>query len=100
MNLKDVFLSNDCVLIDFYSEDCPPCKLIESELEKVKKHFGKDIEVYQVDQVKQNEVFKAFNVLSLPHLKLFRSGRPVWSYSGLIAAEDIIEQISKWKYDG
>ncbi len=97
MNLKDVFLSNNCVLIDFYSEECPPCKLIESELEKVKDHFEKDIEIFQVDQIKQDEVFKAFNVKSLPHIKLFRSGRPVWSFTGLIAGEEIIEQISKWK---
>ena len=97
MNFKDVFLSNNCVLIDFYSEDCPPCKLIENELEKVKSHFEKNIEIYQVDQIKQEEIFKAFKVRSLPHLKLFRSGRPVWSSTGLIAGEDIIEEINKWK---
>ena len=97
MNLKDVFLSHNCVLIDFYSEDCPPCKLIESELEKVKKHFGKNIEIYQVDQCKQGDVFKAFNVLSLPHLKLFRSGRPVWSFTGLIAGDYIIAEIKRFK---
>ena len=97
MNLKDVFLSNNCVLIDFYSEDCPPCKLIENELEKVKEHFNKEIEIFQVDQVKQQEVFIAFKVKSLPHLKLFRSGRPVWSTTGLISGEDIIAEINKWK---
>jgi thioredoxin 1 len=97
MNLKTVLSSNKYVLIDFYSEDCPACKWIESELIKVKAYFEKDLEIYQVDQVKQKEVFSAFKVKSLPHLKLFRSGRPMWSNSGLISGEGIIEQIKKWK---
>lgn len=97
MNFKEVLVSNNCVLIDFYSEDCPPCKLIEGELVKVKEQMGGSIEIYQVDQIKQEDVFNAFNVRSLPHLKLFRSGRPVWSTTGLISGEDIIKEINKWK---
>ena len=97
MNFKEVLASNNYVLVDFFSEDCPPCKLIEGELLKVKKRIRNEIEIFQVDQIEQEKIFKAFDVRSLPHLKLFRSGRPVWSTTGLISGEDIIEQINKWK---
>lgn len=97
MKLKDVFLSNDCVLIDFKSDDCPPCKLIEQELAKVKLELGDKLAIFQVDQEREMDIFKAFNIQSIPHLKLFKSGRPIWSYSGLISGNDIIVEINKCK---
>lgn len=97
MTLKEVLFSNSIVLMDFQSDDCPPCKLIRKELEKVSEELGEDLGIFLVDQKEQEAVFKAFAVQSLPHLKLFKDGRPVWSYTGLIAKEDIIEEINKFK---
>jgi len=97
MTLKEVLFSNSIVLMDFQSDDCPPCKLIRKELEKVSEELGEELGIFLVDQKEQEDVFKAFEVRSLPHLKLFRDGRPVWSYTGLIAKEEIIEEINKFK---
>ena len=97
MTLKEVLFSNSIVLMDFQSEDCPPCKLIRIELEKLSAELGKELGIFLIDQKEKEDVFKAFNVRSLPHLKLFKDGRPVWSYTGLIAKEDIIEEINKFK---
>jgi thioredoxin 1 len=97
MKLNEVLKSKHFVLIDFQSDDCPPCKLIRSELEKVSEQLGDDLKVFLVDQKEQMEVFKAFNVQSLPHLKLFKNGRPLWSYTGLISSEEILEEINKRK---
>lgn len=95
MNLKEVLLSNKYVLIDFYSDDCPPCKLIEQEISKVKVDLGDGIEIFQVDQKKNKAVFELFQVKGLPHLKLFKSGKPIWSYTGLVSKNDIILEINK-----
>ncbi len=96
MTLKEVLLSNSIVLMDFQSDDCPPCKLIRKELEKVREELGEDLGIFLVDQKEQEAVFKAFEVRSLPHLKLFKDGRPVWAYTGLIASEEIIDEINKF----
>ncbi len=95
MKLNEVLKSKQFVLIDFQSDDCPPCKLIRRELEKVSTQLGDELKVFLVDQKEQLEVFKAFNVQSLPHLKLFKNGRPLWSNSGLISSEEILEVINK-----
>lgn len=97
MTLKEALFSKSIVLMDFQSEDCPPCKLIRIELEKVSEELGEELGIFLVDQKEQEDVFKAFNVQSLPHLKLFKDGRPVWSHSGLITKEDVIDEINKFK---
>lgn len=95
MNLRETLASNKYVLIDFYSKNCPPCKLVEEEIGKVKIDLGDKIEIFQIDQKKSREVFETFKVRSLPHIKLFRSGKPIWSYTGLVSKNDIILEINK-----
>lgn len=97
MKLNEVLKSKPFVLIDFQSDDCPPCKLVRSELEKVSAQLGEELMIFLVDQKEQIEVFDAFGVQTLPHLKLFKNGRPLWSYTGLISSEDIVEEIIKRK---
>lgn len=95
MKLDEVLKSNEYVLIDFYSSTCPPCKLIEIELKEVKSTLGEKVEIYKVDQEEQESTFKAFKIKNLPHVKLFKSGRPVWEYSGLLSKDEFIEEILK-----
>lgn len=95
MNLREVLQSNKYVLIDFYSDDCPPCKLIEQEISKVKLELDDAIDIFQIDQKKNKDVFEAFKVMGLPHLKLFKFGKPIWSYTGLVSKKDIILEINK-----
>ena len=95
MTFNEVLISNKNVLIDFYSSTCPPCKLLEKELQEVKKALGDRVEIFKVDQEEQASIFKAFDVKQLPHVKLFKSGRPVWEYSGLLSSDEFIEEILK-----
>lgn len=95
MKLDEVLRSKGLVLIDFYSSTCQPCKLVEQELLKVKAELGTEIAIFQVDQEKHPEVFKAFNVMQVPHVKVFRSGRPIWSRSGLFSKDELLGEILK-----
>ena len=97
MNLKEVFSSHYLVLIDFYSKTCPPCQILEGELVKSKEILKEGIEIFQVDQQKQKKIFKTFKVNSVPHLKLFKAGKPVWEHTGLIAANELVNELNKWK---
>jgi thioredoxin 1 len=95
MKLDEVLGSNELVVIDFYSSECPPCKLVEHELQKVQSELKSKVSIFQVDQQKQGEVFSAFKVQHLPHVKLFKSGRPVWSISGLFSKDEMLNEILK-----
>jgi thioredoxin 1 len=95
MKLDEVLAAKGLVVIDFYSSTCPPCKLVEQELRKVKSELESDIAIFQVDQQKHPDVFSAFNVNQVPYVKVFRSGRPIWSRSGLFTKDEMISEILK-----
>jgi thioredoxin 1 len=95
MKLDEVLAAKGIVVIDFYSSTCPPCKLVEQELRIVKSELESHITIFQVDQQKHPDVFNAFNVKQVPYVKVFRSGRPIWSKSGLFTKDEMISEILK-----
>ena len=95
MTLKEILANDKLVLIDFFSADCPPCLLLKEILEKVKNAMGDQCGIYTIDQVNHSDVFKAFNVKTVPHLKLFKKGKPVWNGSGLLSEDELVLIIQK-----
>ena len=89
MTLKEILQTDKPVFIDFFSADCPPCLLMSEVLEKVQDQFKNKCEIFTIDQTVHPEVFEIFNVKSLPHLKLFKKGKPVWSGSGLFNENEL-----------
>lgn len=96
MTLKEVLQSEKPVFIDFFSDDCPPCLLMTEVLNKVQDQIENKCEIFTIDQKKHPEVFEVFNVKTLPHLKLFIKGKPVWSGSGLFNEEEIKQLLEKY----
>ena len=95
MTLKEILTSDKLVLIDFFSADCPPCLLLKEILEKVKNAVGDQCDIYTVDRVNHSDVFKAFSVKTVPQLKLFKKGKPVWNGTGLFSEDELVFLIQK-----
>ena len=96
MTLKEVLQSEKPVFIDFFSADCPPCLLMTEVLNKVQDQIENKCEIFTIDQKKHPEVFKLFDVKSLPHLKLFKKGKPIWSGSGLFNENELKLLVEKY----
>jgi thioredoxin 1 len=95
MTLREILDSEQPVLIDFFSADCPPCLVLKETLDKVKAKIGDKCEIYTIDREKHSSVFKAFEVKSVPHLKLFKNGKPVWESTGIIDENELISLITQ-----
>ena len=95
MTLKEILTSDKLVLVDFFSADCPPCIVMEEVLSQVEKQLQNQCDIYTVDQVKHSDVFTAFGVKTVPHLKLFKKGKPIWEGSGLFNGDELISTIKK-----
>jgi thioredoxin 1 len=95
MTLQEILDSKRPVLIDFFSDDCAPCFVLKEILDKVKMKMGDQCEIYTIDRVKHADVFKAFGITSVPHLKLFKKGKPVWEGNGLFNENELILLIQK-----
>lgn len=98
MNLKKALLEYENLLVDFYSEDCPPCKVQEEQLRLLADKEVDLTKILQVDKEKNPEVFEAFSIKNLPHLKFFKKGKPIWNYTGILEAQEIAKRIKNGKF--
>src|SRR5262245_17648788 len=62
------------VLVDFWGDWCPPCKLMLPELEAAAARYAGAIEVVKVDADKNAALAERFGVRSLPTLIVLKDG--------------------------
>ncbi|MHB1348121.1 MAG: thioredoxin domain-containing protein, partial [Candidatus Humimicrobiaceae bacterium] len=70
---EDIVLkSNVPVIVDFYSEDCPPCEVLAPIFEKMAEKYGKYIKFVKILRQSNRELAKSINVFSSPTILFFK----------------------------
>ncbi|MDX6744627.1 thioredoxin [Actinocorallia sp. A-T 12471] len=65
------------VLVDFWAEWCPPCKMIAPVLEQIAAEYAGRLKVVKVDIDQSTETARAYGILSAPTLNLYKGGEVV-----------------------
>ncbi len=79
----DVVLAADRpVVVDFWADWCPPCKAISRSLAELADEFGDRMTVATLDVDANPETTRAYAVLAMPTLLVFRAGEVVASLVG------------------
>ncbi|MEV4141021.1 thioredoxin [Dactylosporangium sp. NPDC049742] len=65
------------VLVDFWAEWCPPCHRLSPVLEELAKEYEGRARIVKIDSDANPETVRAYGVLSMPTLSLFRGGELV-----------------------
>jgi thioredoxin 1 len=86
--------SDKPVLLDFWAEWCPPCKMIAPTIDEIAKEFD-DIKVGKVNVDEQPEIASAFGVMSIPALIVVSDGKVVNQTVGARPKADILRLIGK-----
>ncbi|AJY77551.1 thioredoxin [Paenibacillus beijingensis] len=94
-SFKDVVESAQTVLVDFWANWCPPCKMIAPVLEEL------DIEIPGLKIVKLNVdddpiTPGSFNVMSLPTLIVFKNGQAVDRIVGFKSKNQLQTLVSRY----
>ena len=78
----EVLKSDKPVLVDFWAEWCAPCKKVDPLLAEIAKEMGDKVEIVQLNIDETPETTRAYRVMSVPTLTIFKGGQPVNSVAG------------------
>ena len=96
-----VLASNIPVIVDFFSDECPPCEVLAPIFEKMADKYGKYIKFVKIKREENKEFAKNLNVSGSPTVLFFKEGKEIGSrLSGFmtkpqvrIAIEDILGDV-------
>ena len=77
-DFKETVLSSDKpVLVDFWADWCGPCKQMAPVLDKLAEEYADKIDVVKINTDQNPETTRAYNVMSLPTLNVYKDGEVV-----------------------
>ncbi len=78
---RDVLQASGPVLVDFWAEWCPPCRLLNPLLEQIAaEHPG--LRIVKIDADENPKSAVEYQAMSLPTMKVFRDGKVVQTLVG------------------
>ena len=86
-------IKNDKVLVDFYADWCPPCRILSPIIEEIENK--KIIKVLKVNVDELRDLAIKYQILSIPTIIIFKDGREVDRIIGLVPKDEIIKRINK-----
>ncbi|MFA5077314.1 MAG: thioredoxin [Candidatus Micrarchaeia archaeon] len=88
---KEVLESQLPVLVDFYAEWCPPCKMYAPAFEKTAAKMDGKIKFVKLNVDNAQEIATGYAVMSIPTTILFKGGKAAASFVGAMG-EAALEQ--------
>lgn len=83
------------VVVDFWAEWCPPCKMLGPILEKLAKEYNGKFVLAKADLNKNQQKADQYNVRSIPNVKMFKNGNIIDEFIGAIPGEQVREWLNK-----
>ena len=73
----DVLKSTLPVIVDFWAEWCPPCKIIAPLIDELAKEYEGKVIIGKLNTDENQQVPGEYNVMSIPTVMIFKNGKPV-----------------------
>jgi thioredoxin 1 len=90
---SDVLQSDKPVLVDFWAEWCAPCRKVEPLLEEIATELAEKVSIVKLNIDENPETARAYRVMSVPTLTVFKGGQPVNSVAGARPKGDLVRLI-------
>lgn len=84
------------VLVDFWAKWCGPCVKLKPLLESAATKGEGAFRLVKVDTDANQNIAMAFGISSIPAVMMFRDGKPVDSFVGLVSPTELDAFINRW----
>ena len=91
---KELLKGEKPVLVDFFATWCGPCKLMLRVIDDYSQR-PQDLEIIKVDIDKFKDLAVAYNIRSVPTLKIIKDGEEVGSSAGYKPSEELKSFLEK-----
>jgi thioredoxin 1 len=91
---REVLKSETPVLVDFWAEWCPPCKMVGPTIDALAAEYAGRVKIGKLDVDANQAVADAYGIRSIPSLLFFRGGQVVDQRVGAAPApvlRDLVE---------
>ena len=79
---EQVLRADRPVLVDFWTEWCPPCRMIAPILEQLESEYGDRLTIAKLNGDDHPEIARRYGVMGFPTLSLYRDGEVVHQIVG------------------
>ncbi|GGJ88015.1 thioredoxin [Pilimelia anulata] len=91
--VADVLQSDTPVLVDFWADWCAPCKKVAPVLDEIAGEMGEKVRIVKLNIDENPETARAYRIMSVPTLTVFKGGEPVQSVAGAKPKGELIKLI-------
>ncbi len=79
---EQVLNSDQPVLVDFWAEWCPPCRMLTPIMEELAQKYDGVMRIAKIDVDTNPQTQQGYDVMAMPTLILFKGGQPVMALVG------------------
>ena len=92
---QDVLQSKQPVLVDFWAEWCPPCRIVGPTIDELSRDFAGRAVVGKLDVDANRVVAERYGISSIPTILLFKDGDIVDKFVGVTSREELAQAIER-----
>lgn len=95
MKFNEIIQSATPTLVDFHAEWCGPCHQFSPIIQEVKNELGDHLRVIKIDVDKNQTLAQRLNIMSIPTVVIYKSGKVVWRESGVQTKLVLLKKIKE-----
>jgi len=93
---EEVLKSDKLVLVDFYSNWCPPCKAMEPIIEKIAENYSDKIKVCKLNVDEGRLTASQYGIEAIPTFLFFKAGQVIDKIVGAVPEQVLAERIENF----
>jgi thioredoxin 1 len=95
--LEKLMAGNKLVMVDFYTDWCRPCKMMEPFVNQIKQERENDVIVMKINTDNEQGLAQKYNIQSIPTLVLFKNNEVLYYQPGYHDYDQLNSLVSKFK---